>query len=37
MSAKSVSPPTGGHSRQRRIEPSDGATRQVTSECQPFS
>ena len=37
MSAKSVSPPTGGTSMARRMEPSDGSTRHVTSLCQVFS
>ena len=34
MSAHSVSPPSGGSSTARRIEPSDGSGRHVTSECQ---
>ena len=37
MSAHSVSPPTAGTSTARRIEPSDGHSRQVTSLCQTFS
>src|SRR3546814_7507152 len=37
MSANSVSPPTSGTSIARRIDPSDGSARQVTSECQKFS
>ena len=37
MSAKSVSPPTSGTTRARRIEPSDGSGRHVTSLCQVFS
>ncbi len=37
MSANRVSPPTGGTSTARRIEPRDGISRQVTSLCQVFS
>ena len=37
MSAHSVSPPTAGTSMARRIEPSDGLSRHVTSLCQTFS
>ena len=33
MFAQHVSPPTGGTTIARRIEPSDGQARQVTSEC----
>ena len=36
-SAKSVSPPNGGFSRQCSTEPSDGAALHVTSECHVFS
>ncbi len=37
MSEKRVSPPTGGTSIARRMEPSEGISRQVTSLCQAFS
>ncbi len=34
MSAHNVSPPSGGDSTMRRIEPIDGSGRHVTSLCQ---
>ena len=37
MLAHIVSPPTGGHSTQRRTQPKGGFSRQVASVCQEFS